>query len=94
MRRSWSTGDLLVALAVFSAAASFVAYIAVTGFFLSREEAQTGSVGDVDPTWSPDGARLAIASDVGGDFDIYVTNADGTGRALVPLASGKYYKAG
>ena len=30
-------------------------------------------------TWSPDGAQIAFESDVDGDMDIYVMNADGTG---------------
>ena len=37
-------------------------------------------VGDVDPTWSPDGTRIAFASDEGGNLDIYVMNADGSER--------------
>jgi Tol biopolymer transport system component len=32
----------------------------------------------VDPAWSPDGARLAYASDLDGDFDIFVVGADGS----------------
>ena len=32
--------------------------------------------GDSDPSWSPDGSQVAFAS----DGDIYVMNADGTGR--------------
>ena len=34
---------------------------------------------DLDPAWSPDGTKLAFASDRDGDFDIYVVNPDGTG---------------
>ncbi len=33
----------------------------------------------VEPAWSPDGRRIAFASRRGGDSDIYVMNADGTG---------------
>ncbi len=33
------------------------------------------------PTWSPDGSHIAFASDHGGNFDIYVVNADGSGLA-------------
>jgi len=33
----------------------------------------------VEPTWSPDGTRIAFASRQGGTFDIFVMTADGTG---------------
>ncbi len=35
---------------------------------------------DGTPAWSPDGARIAFASDRDGDGDIYVMNADGTAQ--------------
>jgi serine/threonine-protein kinase len=39
------------------------------------------SGGDDKPDWSPDGSRIAFASDHDGDYEIYVMNADGSGRA-------------
>jgi dipeptidyl aminopeptidase/acylaminoacyl peptidase len=33
----------------------------------------------VEPAWSPDGAKIAFSSGRGGTLDIYVMNADGTG---------------
>ena len=36
------------------------------------------SVNDVDPAWSPDGTRIAFASDSRGDYDVWVMNADGS----------------
>ncbi len=33
---------------------------------------------DIAPLWSPDGRRIAFATDRNGDADIYVMNADGT----------------
>jgi TolB protein len=33
---------------------------------------------DSDPTWSPDGARIAFASERDGNLEIYVMNADGS----------------
>ena len=34
---------------------------------------------DIDPSWSPDGKRIAFASDRDGNWQIYVMNVDGTG---------------
>lgn len=33
----------------------------------------------VEPSWAPDGARIAFSSRRSGTFDVYVMNADGTG---------------
>ncbi len=34
---------------------------------------------NIDPTWSPDGDRIAFSSVRDGDYELYVMNADGTG---------------
>jgi Tol biopolymer transport system component len=34
----------------------------------------------LNPTWSPDGSKIAFSARIDGDFDIYIMNADGTGR--------------
>jgi len=39
---------------------------------------------DIDPAWSPDGTRIAFASNRTGSYQIYVVNADGSG--LVQLS--------
>jgi Tol biopolymer transport system component len=39
----------------------------------------TQGVGGVDPTWSPDGTRIAFSSARNNNYDIYVMNADGSG---------------
>ncbi|MFH1609933.1 MAG: LpqB family beta-propeller domain-containing protein, partial [Candidatus Bipolaricaulota bacterium] len=33
---------------------------------------------DIEPSWSPDGARIAFASKRDGNYEIYVMNTDGT----------------
>ena len=33
---------------------------------------------DSDPTWSPDGTRIAFSSDRDGDDEIYTMRSDGT----------------
>ena len=35
--------------------------------------------------WSPDGSRIAFASDRDGDWDIYVMEADGTGQTKLTM---------
>ena len=37
--------------------------------------------GDWDPTWSPDGARIAFSSPREGNWEIFVMNLDGSGQA-------------
>lgn len=41
----------------------------------------------IDPAWSPDGAKIAFGSGRSGSSDVYVMNADGTGTTQ--LTSGK-----
>lgn len=43
---------------------------------------------DGNPTWSPDGQRLAFQSREGGDHEVYVINVDGSG--LVQLTDNDY----
>ena len=33
---------------------------------------------DVEPSWSPDGSKIAFATDRDGNYEIYIMNADGT----------------
>src|SRR5437773_10595400 len=46
---------------------------------------------DDQPTWSPDGSKIAFISNRDGNFEIYTMNADGTGQARLtnnPAADG------
>ena len=46
------------------------------------------AVGRVEPVWSPDGTRIAFASGLAGEADLYVINADGTGLRRLTAAAG------
>lgn len=43
------------------------------------------------PTWSPDGERIAFAADLFADFDIFVTNTDGTGAVQLTSSRDNEY---
>ncbi|HEY6061085.1 MAG TPA: Ig-like domain-containing protein [Gemmatimonadales bacterium] len=42
------------------------------------------------PAWSPDGTKIAFVSNRGGDYDLYVMNADGTGVTPLNVGSVSY----
>ena len=47
---------------------------------------------DQDPSWSPDGSKIAFASDRSGTFDIWTMNANGTNQTNVtPAAVGNQF---
>ena len=43
---------------------------------------------DTSPAWSPDGSRIAFASDRDGDWEIYVMHADGSGQRRLTRSPG------
>jgi Tol biopolymer transport system component len=43
----------------------------------------TNDARDLFPAWSPDGSKIAFASDRDGNYEIYVMNADGTGQTRI-----------
>jgi TolB protein len=40
------------------------------------------------PAWSPDGAQIAFSINDGVEFDLYVMNADGSGKRRLPGVEG------
>jgi Tol biopolymer transport system component len=52
-------------------------------------ETPAGLFFEVEPAWSPDGERVAFASRRGGDFDLYVTGADGKDTRQLTDAKGE-----
>ena len=48
------------------------------GCAVAEHQLTKNAVDDLAPAWSPDGERIAFASDRDGDFEIYVMAADGT----------------
>jgi len=47
---------------------------------------------DYAPAWSPDGLRIVFQSNVDGQWDIDVMNADGTGRRRLTTSSENDYE--
>ena len=55
----------------------------------------TGSADSGNPTWSPDGQRMAFASNRTGNFDLYLINIDGSGEPenLTRSSANEFYPA-
>lgn len=74
------TGYLLV-IGVFVAFAWAVGLWSIGAYGMVRiGQSLRGTVEELGPSWSPDGTRVAFASNEHGNYDIYVQNADGGDR--------------
>jgi TolB protein len=49
---------------------------------------ETPDIHEEEPVWSPDGTKIAFVAEVAGNTDIYVMNADGTGRQRITTDPG------
>jgi Tol biopolymer transport system component len=49
----------------------------------------SGGANDVDPSWSPDGTKIAFARNSGSGFDIYTMNANGSGLQQLTASNGR-----
>ena len=65
----------LVALAIFVPIAALVTLIVVAAIALSSGSSND-ITGDLNPSWSPDGTKIAFSSDRDGKSDIYVMRID------------------
>jgi tricorn protease len=57
-----------------------------------RNITQTPGIRERDATWSPDGKWIAYLSDKGGEYEIYVRPADGTGEERQVTRDGKAWR--
>jgi tricorn protease len=57
-----------------------------------RNITQTPGIRERDATWSPDGKWIAYLSDKGGEYEIYVRSADGTGDERQLTRDGKAWR--
>ena len=50
------------------------------GSLSGRSRFTFGSLGNQQPVWSPDGTKIAFASNPAGPYSIFIKNASGTGK--------------
>jgi Tol biopolymer transport system component len=65
--------------------------IGVDGTGLTKVTESHGAFVNEDPYWSPNGTRLVFQSNRSGNFQIYVTNADGSGQRRLTNHPGDDY---
>lgn len=88
---SWSAGRLLFASAAgaASAASADTGNLNIYVFEGGTVTPLTASVGDdLQPSWSPDGARIAFTSNRNGSFNLYAMDADGSNPTLLAASPG------
>lgn len=59
-----------------------------------RNLTRTSGVAERDPAWSPDGQWLAYFSDTTGEYELYLTQSDGTGETKQLTQGGTCYRFG
>ncbi len=57
-----------------------------------RNLTRTSAVFERDPSWSPDGRWIAYTADASGEYELYVTPADGKGPARALTSGSKFYR--
>lgn len=59
---------------------------------ITRNLTQSSGAHDRNPKWSPDGKYIAYISDIGGEFEIYIQNNDGSEEAIQLTKNADTYK--
>lgn len=67
-------------------------YVARSDGSESRQLTEFPDGQDWTPAWSPDGTRIVFVHDVGGQFDLYIVNADGTGQHRITENGGIQFR--
>lgn len=57
-----------------------------------RNLTRTSGVAERSPSWSPDGRWIAYFSDASGEYELYVTQSDGTGETKQLTKDGKCFR--
>jgi TolB protein len=57
-----------------------------------RQISQFTAGQDWTPAWAPDGLRLVFVHDIGGQFDLYVVGADGSGQRQITATGGIQFR--
>jgi Tol biopolymer transport system component len=81
---AWSPDSKRLALAYEPASDSSQTRV---GVFEARSGAETPLGSGQNPTWSPDGSRIAVTDATSNGYGIYVERPDGSGRVLVSQGS-------
>jgi hypothetical protein len=82
---AWSPHGCRVAFDhFFTASHQDIAVISPDGGPMQRLTTRSGEY----PAWSPDGRQIAFASARGGDYDLYIVNADGSGEHAIAKSPG------